>query len=100
MSADRKKFIAEAGSCLGQNKPAGELVDCVASHFPDVEVYRENDDLIIKGGSRFLVVRRAGADSFRVSENVAVPSTNLVDFGGGAERTLDQLIDEIAGLAN
>ncbi len=99
MSMDRQKFQAEAGSCLGQNKPAGELVDCVASHFPDVEVYRENDDLIIKGGSRFLIVRRAGANSFRVTENVAVPSTNKVDAGGGAERTLDQLIDEIAALA-
>lgn len=100
MNFDRGKFKREAGSCLGQDKPAGELVDCVAAHFPAVEVFRENDDLIIKGGSRFLVVRRAGPNSFRVSENVAVPSTNLVDFGGGAERTLDQLVDEIATLAN
>ena len=100
MNFDKGKFKSEAGSCLGQDKPAGELVDCVAAHFPAVEVFRENDDLIIKGGSRFLVVRRAGPNSFRVSENVAVPSTNLVDFGGGAERTLDQLVDEIATLAN
>lgn len=99
MNFDKRKFKSEAGLCLGQDKPAGELAECVVAHFPDVEVFRENEDLVIKGGSRFLVVRRAGMDSFRVSENVAVPSTNLVDFGSGAERTLDQLVDEIAALA-
>ena len=98
--ADRAKLKAEAGACLGQSHPAGELVDCVAGHFPDVEVFRENDDLIIKGGQRFLIVRRDGPNAFRVSENVAVPSTNSVDFGGGAPRTLDELIDEIATLAD
>lgn len=99
MSAARKVFKDKVSACLGQDKPAGELVECVSTHFPDAEVYRENDDLIIKGGSRFLIVRRNGADRFRVSENVAVPSTNLVDFGGGAERTLDDLIDEISALS-
>jgi hypothetical protein len=99
MSVDRHKLKAEAASCLGQNKPAGELVDCVAAHFPDVDVYRENDDLVIKGGQRFLVVRRDGADHFHVTENVSVPSTTVVDEGGGNLRTLDQLIDEIAALA-
>ena len=99
MSADRQKLKADAVSCLAGNKPAGELVDCVASHFPDVEVYRENDDLVIRGGTNFLVVRRGGPDHFRVAENVTVPSTNLVDFGGGTDRTLDQLIDDIATLA-
>jgi len=98
--SDNTTFRSEAGSCLGQNKPAGDLVDCVARHFPDVEVFRENDDLVIKGGSRFLVVRRAGPNSFRVTENVAVPSTNTVDAGGGESRTLDQLVDEIAALAS
>jgi hypothetical protein len=34
-----------------------------------------------------------------VAENVTVPTTNLVDFGGGAARTLDQLVDEIANFA-
>jgi len=97
---DRAKLKADAAACIGQSKPAGDLVDCVSAHFPDVEAFRENDDLVIKGGQRFLVVRRAGADEFRVSENVAVPSTNSVDRGGGAARTLDELIDEIAGLAN
>jgi hypothetical protein len=100
MSLDRQKFLTEAGSCLGQNRPAGELADCVAAHFPEMEVYRQQDDLIIRGGTRFLIVRRAGQDSFHVAENVTVPTTNLVDFGGGATRTLDQVVDEIANVAN
>ncbi len=91
---------SEAAACLGANRPAGELVDCVTRHFPDVEAFRENDDLIVKGGSRFLIVRRLAADRFRVSENVAVPSTNTVDLGGGAERSLNELIDEISALAD
>ena len=99
MSVDRTKFRAESGSCLGQERPAGELADCVAAHFPDVEAFREGDDLIIRGGQRFLIVRRAGPNGFHVAENVTVPSTNLVDFGGGAQRTLDQLVDEIANFA-
>ena len=99
MSVDRAKFHAEAGSCLGQNRPVGELAGCVAAHFPDVDVYREQDDLVIRGGARFLIVRRAGPDSFHVAENVTVPSTNLVDFGGGATRSLAELIDEIANFA-
>jgi len=99
MSLDREKLKADAVSCLGQNMPAGELVDCVAAHFPDVEIYRENDDLIIRGGTHFIVVRRAGPDHFRVAENVTVPSTNLVDFGGGTDRTLDELIDDISTLS-
>jgi hypothetical protein len=99
MTPDRNKLRAEAGNCLGQDRPAGELADCVAAHFPDVEVYREGDDLIIRGGARFLIVRRAGPNGFHVAENVTVPTTNLVDFGGGAQRTLDQLVDEIANFA-
>lgn len=91
-------FRSAAMACLAGNKPAGELVDCVAEHFPDVEVYRENDDLIIKGGGRFLVVRRDGPDAFRVTDNVAVPSTNAVDGGGGTKRTLSELIDDIVTL--
>ncbi len=96
---DRAKLKADAVACLGQATPVGALVDCVAAHFPDVDVFRENDDLVIKGGQRFLIVRRAGANEFRVSENIAVPSTNVVDAGGGQPRTLDELIDEIATLA-
>jgi hypothetical protein len=100
MSVDRKKLRADAASCLGEAHPAGELVDCVQTHFPGVEVYRENQDLVIKGGTRFLVVRRDGPDSFRVAENVTVPSTSLVDFGAGTVRTLDELIDDISALPN
>ncbi|MFZ5691700.1 MAG: hypothetical protein ACOY5F_10645 [Pseudomonadota bacterium] len=91
-------FRTAAAACLANNKPAGDLVDCIAEHFPDVEAYRENDDLIIKGGSRFLVVRRDGPDAFRVTDNVAVPSTNAVDAGGGTKRTLNELIDDIVTL--
>ena len=98
MSDDRQKLKAEILGCLGQDKPAGELVDCIGKNFPDAEAYRENDDLIVKSGTRFLIVRRTGRDSFRVSENIVAPSTNLVDFGGGTERNLDQLIDEISSL--
>jgi hypothetical protein len=89
---------SEAKGCLAGNQPAGVLADCVSRHFPDVEAYREDDDLVIRGGGRFLVVRRFGPDLFRVTDNVAVPSTNVVDAGGGAERTLDQLIDDISAL--
>jgi hypothetical protein len=99
MTAEHVQLRKEAAACLGQDKPVGELVDCVSRHFPDLYVNREMDDLVLKGGTRYLIVRRSGPDRFRVSENVAVPSTNLVDFGGGAERTLDQLIDEIASLS-
>jgi hypothetical protein len=99
MSLDRGKLKQEAVACLGQDKPAGELAACVARHFPELDTNRENDDLVIKGGQRFLIVRRSGPTMFRVSDNVAAPSTNLVDSGGGDDRTLDQLIDEIASLA-
>jgi len=97
MSADELR--AEAAACLGQDKPAGELVDCVSRHFPNAEVFRENDDLVIKGGGRFLIVRRTGPDLFRITQNVAVPSTNIVDDGGGRETTLHELVDQIATLA-
>ena len=97
MTADA--FRAEARACLEKDRSAGALVDCVAKNFPDVEVYRQMDDLVIKGGGRFLIVRRSGEDRFRISENASAPSTNLVDFGGGAERSLEELIDEISVLA-
>ena len=48
MSTDQ--FRSAAAAYLAGNKPAGDLVDCMAEHFPDVEAFRENDDLIIKGG--------------------------------------------------
>jgi len=98
MSVDHQKLKDDVVACLGTDKAAGELVDCISSHFPDVEVYRESDDLVIRGGGRFLVVKRTGPEQFRVSENVAVPSTNVVDAGGGFERNLDELIEEITAL--
>jgi len=94
------EFRAEAAACLGQDKPAGELVDCVSRYFPDAEVFRENDDLFIKGGGRFLIVRRSAPDLFRMSLSVAAPTTNLVDYGGGRETTLNELIDQIATLGD
>jgi hypothetical protein len=87
-------------ACLGRDKPAGELVDCVSDWLPNTEVYREGDDLVIKGGTRFLIVRRIAPDRFRVSAHVAVPSTNVVDSGGGTECSLDELIGEISTLAS
>jgi len=98
MSIDHQKLKDDVVACLGRDKAAGELVECISGHFPDVEVYRESDDLVIRGGSRFLVVKRIGPEQFRVSENVAVPSTNVMDSGGGFERNLDELIEEIAAL--
>ena len=99
MTADEKTIRRELQDCLGRHNPAGDLVECVARNFPQVEVYREMDDLVVKGGSRYLIVRRVDGDIFRVSENAWAPTTNLVDFGGGAERTLDELVREIAALA-
>ncbi len=96
-TADLKAAVA---ACLGHDKPVGELADCVSEFFPDLEAFRENDDLVVKGGTRFLIIRRTGPDRFRVSQNVAVPSTNLVDSGGGMERNLDELIGELLALAN
>ncbi len=96
MSAGGQELRAAALACLGRNAPAGVLVDCLSTRFPDLEVYREDDDLVIRRASRFLVVRRTGTDRFRVSENIAVPSTNAVDAGAGAERSLNELISEIA----
>jgi hypothetical protein len=97
---DRSRLKKEAQACLGRDAPAGELTECVAQHFPDVVAYRENDDLIVKGAQNFLVIKRAGPDRFNVTKNVAVPSTNQVDAGGGNGISLEQLIDELATLAD
>jgi hypothetical protein len=99
MSINRSQLKKEAQACLGRDAPAGELTECVARHFPDVIANRENDDLVVKGAQNFLVVKRTGPDRFRLTKNVAVPSTNQVDAGGGIEMSLDQLIDELANLA-
>ncbi|MGA7974288.1 MAG: hypothetical protein WCA36_15925 [Pseudolabrys sp.] len=96
MSADRNGFRQEVLACLGKDKGVVALQQCIASHFSDLEVYRENDDLVIRHGGRFLIVRRAGADKFRTEIMVGAPSTNDVDSGGGIERDVDGMFDEIA----
>jgi hypothetical protein len=100
MSVNRSQMVKEAQACLGRNAPAGELVECVSQHFPDVEANRQGDDLVIKGGLKFLVIKRTGPDRFLITRNIAAPSTNAVDAGAGTEYSLDQLIDEIATLAD
>jgi hypothetical protein len=100
MSVDGKKLKAEALACLGEDKPASELVDCINNNFEDVKAYSEEDDLVVRGGERYLVIKRIGPDRFHVAENVAIPSTSLVNFGGGVERNLEHLLHEIAALAN
>jgi hypothetical protein len=95
MGVDRTQVVKEAQGCLGRDAPAGELAECVARNFPDVEANREGDDLVIKGGQKFLVVKRTGPDRF-----IAAPSTNKVDAGEGTEYTLDKLISELSTLAD
>jgi hypothetical protein len=98
MSLDRDAFKGEVSACLRKDKGVVALLDCIAGHFPDLEVFRENDDLVIKHGGRFLIVRRTGVEKFRTSEYVEAPSTNVVDMGGGVERDADGLFDEISAL--
>jgi hypothetical protein len=100
MSVNRSEVVKEAQACLGRSAPAGELAECVGRHFPDLEANRENDDLIVKGGQNFLVVKRSGPDRFLATKTAAAPSTNTVESGGGVEYSLDQLIDEISTLAD
>ena len=99
MSADRNGFKKEVLACLGKDTGVVALQACIASHFPDLEVYREDDDLVIKHGGRFLIVRRAGADKFRTEIMIEAPSTNEVDAGGGIERDVDGMFDEITNFA-
>lgn len=99
MSADRNGFKQEVLACLGKDKGVVALQNCIASHFPDLEVYREEDDLVIKHGGRFLIIRRAGADKFLTEVMVEAPSTNDVDAGRGTARDVDGMFDEIAAFA-
>ena len=99
MSADRDAFKQEVLGCLGKDRGVVALQTCIANHFPDLEVYREEDDLVIKHGGRFLIVRRAGADTFRTEIMVEAPSTNEVDAGGGIERDVDGMFNEITAFA-
>ncbi len=100
MELNRTQVTNEARSCLGRDAPAGELVECVSKNFPDVQANREGDDLVIRGGQKFLVVKRVGPDRFLATKNVAAPSTNQVDQGQGTEYSLDQVISEISTLAD
>jgi hypothetical protein len=94
------KLKAQALACLGADKPASVLADCINNNFEDIRAYAEEDDLVVRGGERYIVVKRIGPDKFHVAENVTIPSTNLVDHGGGVERNLEHLLHEIAVLAN
>jgi hypothetical protein len=100
MSEDIKKLKAGALACIGQDKPASELAEYINNSFEDIRAYAEEDDLVVRGGERYIVVKRIGPDRFHVAENVTIPSTNLVDHGGGVERNLEHLLHEISVLAN
>jgi hypothetical protein len=100
MSDDIKKLMVGAKACIGEDKPASELAGFINSSFDDIRAYAEADDLVVRGGERYIVVKRIGPDKFHVAENVTIPSTNLVDHGGGAERNLEHLLHEISVLAN
>ena len=91
---------AELQSLLQANASAVELEEWIARHFEGLAAYRENDDLVLRNGAgMYTLVRRIGPDRFRVSENIAVPSTNLLDEGGGRERDADALVNELAAFA-
>ena len=97
--ADRDKFRQEVTACLAKDTGVVALMTCIESHFPSFEVFRENDDLLVKEARRFLIVRRTGADQFRTQVSVQQPSTNDIDAGGGNARNVDSLFDELAGFS-
>jgi hypothetical protein len=99
MSVESETFKANLIACLGQDEGVTALQACIAGHFPDFEVFRENEDLIIRDASRFLIVRRTAADRFRTQSYVSVPSTNEVDRGGGVERDVDGLFNELVAFS-
>lgn len=95
----REAIKAQLLARLGDKGSAAELADWIST-FEGVEAYRKNDDLLlVSGADRCMMVRRIGPNEFRVSKNIAGPSTNLLDFGGGIARDVDRLIDEIAAFA-
>ena len=100
MSDDIKKLKAGALACIGQDKPASEMAEYINNSFEDIRAYAEEDDLVVRGGERYIVVKRIGPEKFHVAENVQIPSTELVDHGGGVTRDLDHLLHEISVLAN
>ena len=98
---DRQAFKSDLTAVLRRDVTAAELGAVVSKHFPELNVFRENDDLVIVDGeTRRLLIRRVGPDRFVTSDHAAASgSTNLLDLGGEAERDLDALIDEIAAFA-
>ncbi|NNM73341.1 hypothetical protein [Enterovirga aerilata] len=94
-------FRDAISAALGDGRPAAELDRVIEQAFPDLSVFREEDDLVIVAGeTRRLLVRRVGPNLFRLSENAAASgSTNLLDAGGGQERDLDGLVEEIRAFA-
>jgi hypothetical protein len=98
---DRQAFKSDLAAALQRDVTAAELDPVVSKHFPDLNVFRENDDLIIVGvETRRLLIRRTGSDRFVTSDHAAASgSTNLLDAGGEREQDLDGLVDEIAAFA-
>ena len=96
---DRQALRNELSALLAQQVAAAELGDAIARHVPELDAFRENDDLIlVESGTRRLLVRRVG-DRFRLAETASASgSTNLLDEGG-TERDLDGLVDEIMAFA-
>ncbi len=97
-----EKSLKDAiAAVLADDRPAAELDGVVSEAFPEFGVFREEGDLVIVAGeTRRLLVRRLGPNLFRVSENAAASgSTNLLDAGGGYERDLDGLVEEIEAFA-
>ena len=90
---------AAFSAALASGDSAAALEPAIAEQFPTLQVFQENDDLVlVDGESRRLFVRRIGPDRFVTGDVAAASgSTNLLDLGGEAERDLDGLIREIAG---
>jgi hypothetical protein len=100
LRSGRTAATTELDALLQSEASAADLDDWATKHFEGFEAYRENDDLVLRNGAgQYLLVRRVGPRRFRVSEHVAVPSTNLLDEDGDRERDADALIDELAAFA-
>jgi hypothetical protein len=97
--ADRDKFRTEAVGCLARDNGTVALMQCIQSHFPEFDVYREENDLVINDGRRFLMLRRTGPNAFRTQTYVDSPSTNEIDEGGGHARDVDGLYDELVAFS-
>jgi hypothetical protein len=98
---DRQALKSALAAVLQRDATAAEMEAVVSRHFPDLNVFRENEDLVIVDGeTRRLLIRRLGPERFATSDHAAASgSTNLLDAGGESERDLDGLIDEIMAFA-